>query len=43
MESSSGLPAGAALHPLFGWKGWGAWKGGLPERVVIYDLTVDGV
>lgn len=49
-EIGTGLPARAArqtesaLHPLFWWKGWGAWKGGgLPERVVIYDLTVDGV
>lgn len=33
-EISTGLPARAArqtesaLHPLFWWKGWGAWKGG---------------
>lgn len=33
-EIGTGLPArdarqpGSALHPLFWWKGWGAWKGG---------------
>lgn len=40
----------SALHPLFWWKGWGAWKAGGgevagegPERVITYVLTVDGV
>lgn len=35
---------GIGAAPPFWWKGWGAWKeGGMSERVVTYDLTVDGV
>lgn len=34
---------GIGAAPPFWWKGWGAWKGGVSERVVTYDLTVDGV
>lgn len=49
-ETSTRLPARAArhtesaLHPLFGGKGGGRGRrGGMSERVVTYDLTVDGV